>query len=66
VVQSRQLDPCWETPWASTASEDGTIGQGVALVSSSDSLPHPCIFPLQNCVVSKLEQKIVIFYIKSI
>jgi hypothetical protein len=28
-------------PYALTASEGGTIGQGVALVSSSVSLPHP-------------------------
>jgi hypothetical protein len=26
-----------------TTSEGGTVGQGVALVSSSDSLPHPHI-----------------------
>jgi hypothetical protein len=48
-------------------SKGGTIGQGVALVSSSDSLPHPHIlFLLQNSVVSNLESKLVIFYIKSI
>jgi hypothetical protein len=39
-----------------TASEGGTVGQGVALVSSSDSLPHPVYtFPLQNSVVLNLE-----------
>jgi hypothetical protein len=31
-------------PYALTASESGTVGQGVALVSSSDSLSHPRIF----------------------
>jgi hypothetical protein len=31
-------------PYALTASEGGTVGQGVALVSSSDSLLHPRIF----------------------
>jgi hypothetical protein len=44
----------------------GTVGQGVTLVSSSDSLPHPRVqFPLQNSIVSNLENY-VIFYIKSI
>jgi hypothetical protein len=39
----------------------------VALVSSSDLLPHPTYtFPLQNSVISNLESKLVIFYIKSI
>jgi hypothetical protein len=37
-------------------SDGGTAGQGVALVSSSDSLPHQCVqFSLQNSVVSNLE-----------
>jgi hypothetical protein len=50
-----------------TTSEGGTIGQGVNLVSSSDSLLHPHVqFLLQNSVVSNLESKIVILYIKSI
>jgi hypothetical protein len=40
-----------------TASEGGTIGQGVALISLSDSLPHSHIlFPLQNSVVSNLKK----------
>jgi hypothetical protein len=39
----------------------------VALVSSSDSLLHPTYtFLLQNSVVSNLELKLVIFYIKNI
>jgi hypothetical protein len=54
-------------PKALTSSEGGTVGQGVALVSLSDSLPHPCIlFPQQNSVVSNLGSKLIIFYIKSI
>jgi hypothetical protein len=39
----------------------------VALVSSSDSLPHPTYtFPLQNSVVSNIESRLIIFYIKNI
>jgi hypothetical protein len=54
-------------PYALTASAGGTVGQGVSLVSSSDSIPHPTYtFPLQNSVVSNLESKLVIFYIKNI
>jgi hypothetical protein len=34
------VGPVLRDPLALTASEDGTVGQGVALVSSSDSLPH--------------------------
>jgi hypothetical protein len=49
-----------------TASEGGILGQAVVLVLSSVSLSHLCVtFPLQNSVVSKLEQKTVIFYIQS-
>jgi hypothetical protein len=50
-----------------TTSEGGTVGQGVALASSSDSLPYPHVqFSAVNSVVSNLESKLVIFYIKSI
>jgi hypothetical protein len=42
--------------YALTASEGGTVGQGVTLVSLSDLLPHPMYtFPLQNSVVSNLK-----------
>jgi hypothetical protein len=42
-----------------TASEGSILGQGVALVSSSVSLPHLSVtFALQNSVVSKLKQKL--------
>jgi hypothetical protein len=41
----------------------GTVGQGVTLVSSSDSLPHPRVqFPLQNSIASNLEKNYNILY----
>jgi hypothetical protein len=42
-----------------TALEGATLGQGVALVSSSVLLAHLRVtFPLQNSVVSKFEPKL--------
>jgi hypothetical protein len=42
-----------------TISEGDILGQDVALVSLSVSLPYLCvIFSLQNSVVSKHEQKL--------
>jgi hypothetical protein len=46
-----------------TASEGGIIGKGVALASSSVSLPLLHIISATNSIESKLEQKIIIFYI---
>jgi hypothetical protein len=53
------VGPYSETPYVLTASEDDILGQGVALVSSSVSLPQLCVIHLlQNSVVSKLEPKL--------
>jgi hypothetical protein len=45
----------WETPYALTAPEGGILGQGVALVLSSVSLPLFMLIFVANSVVSNLE-----------
>jgi hypothetical protein len=52
--------------WALTASKGGILGHGVAPVSLSVSLPHLHVtFLLKKSIVSKLEQKVVRFYMQS-
>jgi hypothetical protein len=57
VVQTRRLDPCWETLYALTISMGGTIGQGVTLLLSSVALPHPrVLFCCKTLLYQNLNQ----------
>jgi hypothetical protein len=60
------VGPMLGDPQALTSSEGGIVGQGVALVSSSDSLPHSCIlFCCKTLLYQILNKKYNIFILRT-
>jgi hypothetical protein len=52
---SRWLDPVLDDPVCVDRSEGIILGKGVALISSSVSLPHLCLLSAAKLYVSKFE-----------